>query len=96
MKRLSIVSGMMLLVGVLPAAEHDMAHELDEVARAATVMVDGDACERIVTPRALDYMFKKDPRDQWVDGDNYEVNDQAFHHREEDSDPSLASCAISV
>jgi hypothetical protein len=62
----------------LGAAERDMTRELDEVARAATVMVDGDACQRIVTPRALDYMFKKDPRDPWVDGDNYEVNDPAF------------------
>jgi len=62
----------------LAAAESDMVRELDEVARAATVMVDGDACQRIVTPRALDYMFKKDRSDPWVDGDNYEVNDQAF------------------
>jgi hypothetical protein len=62
----------------LGAAERDMTRELDEVARAATVMVDGDVCQRIVTPRALDYMFKKDPRDPWVDGDNYEVNDPAF------------------
>jgi len=78
MRLLLIVSGMILIAGVLPGAERDMARELDEVARAATVIVDGDACQRIVTPRALDYMFKKDPRDQWVDGDNYEVNDQAF------------------
>jgi len=62
----------------LDAAEKDMTRELDEVARASTVMVDGDLCQRIVTPRALDYMFKKDPRDPWVDGDNYEVNDPAF------------------
>ena len=62
----------------LGAAEKDMTRELDEVARASTVMVDGDLCQRIVTPRALDYMFKKDPRDPWVDGDNYEVNDPAF------------------
>jgi len=62
----------------LAAAEKDMARALDEVARTATVMVDGDACQRIVTPRALDYMFKKDPNDPWVDGDNYEVNDHAF------------------
>jgi hypothetical protein len=62
----------------LGAAERDMTRELDEVARAATVMVDGDACQRIVTPRALDYMFKIDARDPWVDGDNYEVNDPAF------------------
>jgi hypothetical protein len=62
----------------LGAAEKDMTRELDEVARASTVMVDGDLCQRIVTPRALDYMFKKDSRDPWVDGDNYEVNDPAF------------------
>ena len=62
----------------LGAAEKDMTRELDEVARASTVMVDGDLCQRIVTPRALDYMFKKDARDPWVDGDNYEVNDPAF------------------
>jgi hypothetical protein len=62
----------------LAAVARDMARELDGIARVATVMVDGDACRRIVRPRALDYMFKKDPRDPWVDGDNYEVNDQAF------------------
>jgi hypothetical protein len=68
----------MISLVLLAAEEPDMARELDEVARVATVMVDGDACQRIVTPRALDYMFKKDPRDPWVDGDNYEVNDQTF------------------
>lgn len=62
----------------LAAAETDMSRALDEVARTATVMVDGDTCQRIVTPRALDYMFKKDPNDPWVDGDNYEVNDEVF------------------
>jgi hypothetical protein len=62
----------------LTGAERDMARELDEIARIASVMMDGDACHRIVTPRALGYMFKNDPRDQWVAGDNYEVNDEAF------------------
>jgi len=37
----------------LGAAEKDMTRELDEVARASTVMMDGDLCQRIVTPRAL-------------------------------------------
>ncbi len=71
---------LLTVVALVPlvAAETDMARALDEVARAATVMVDGDACQRIVTPRALDYMFKKDPNDPRVDGDNYEVNDQVF------------------
>ncbi len=52
--------------------------QLDEIARIATAMVDGDICQRIVTPRALEYMSKKDPRDQWADSDNYDVNDAAF------------------
>ncbi|MDQ6676575.1 MAG: hypothetical protein M3Z09_04690 [Acidobacteriota bacterium] len=52
--------------------------QLDEIARAATAMVDGDRCQLIVTPRALAYMVKKDPRDPWVDADNYDVNDSPF------------------
>jgi hypothetical protein len=67
-----------LLTVTAGAADRDMAQELDDVARVATVMMDGDACQRIVTPRALEYMFKSDPRDPWLAGDNYEVNDQAF------------------
>jgi len=66
------------LLAPLGAAGRDMAAELDDVARIATVMVDGDLCRRIVTPRALEYMFKKDPRDPWVDSDNYDVDDRAF------------------
>jgi hypothetical protein len=68
----------LLLVIPLAGAGGDMAKELDEVARIASVMVDGDACQRIVTPRALEYMFKNDPRDPWLAGDNYEVNDREF------------------
>ena len=67
------------LLAPLAQADRDMARELDEVARVATAMVDGDLCQRIVTPRALEYMFKNDPRDEWVAGDNYEVNDEAFN-----------------
>jgi len=68
------------LVLLLPVsgADRGMAGELDEVARIASVIVDGDVCQRIVTPRALDYLFKNDPRDPWAAGDNYEVNDAAF------------------
>jgi len=75
MRRLLI--GIALSASAL-AAERDMAAELDTVARIATVMVDGDLCRRIVTPRALDYMFRNDPRDRWLAGDNYEVDDAAF------------------
>ena len=66
------------LLGPLAGADRDPGRELDEVARIASVMVDGDVCRRIVTPRALEYMFKNDPHDQWLAGDNYEVNDEAF------------------
>lgn len=66
------------LLAPLLAADSEIARQLDDVARTATVMVDGDVCRRIVTPRALEYMFKEDPRDPWAAGDNYEVNDTAF------------------
>jgi hypothetical protein len=52
--------------------------QLDEVARIAAVMVDGDACKRIVTPRALEAMAKVDPRDRWAGSDNYDVDHAAF------------------
>lgn len=55
-----------------------IARDLDEVARIAGVVVDGDVCERIVTARALEKMLKVDPRDRWAGSDNYDVNDQAF------------------
>jgi hypothetical protein len=66
------------LVAAERSIPNNVARELDEVARIATVMVDGDTCQRIVTTRALKYMFKQDARDQWAAGDNYEVNDEAF------------------
>jgi hypothetical protein len=69
---------LMVLCSPLFAVDRDVAAELDDIARVATVMVDGDVCRRIVTPRALEYMFRKDPRDQWLAGDNYDVNDAAF------------------
>jgi hypothetical protein len=53
--------------------------ELDDAARVASVMVDGDLCRKIVTARAMDYMFRTDPRDRYLAGDNYEVNHEAFN-----------------
>ena len=62
-----------------PLADNEaLAREFDEVARVATVMIDGDTCRRIVTPRALEYFLKQDPRDPWVASDNYDVNHEAF------------------
>ena len=55
-----------------------LERELDEIGRIATVMMDGDVCQRILTPRALAHIFRKDPRDQYADSDNYDVDDEAF------------------
>ena len=56
----------------------DVAGELDEVARVASVMVDGDVCERIMTPRAVQSFLKEDPRDKWAAADNFDVNHEAY------------------
>ncbi len=53
--------------------------ELETVARVGSVMVDGDICQKIVTPLAKEYMFKVDPKDPWLAGDNYDVDDVAFN-----------------
>jgi hypothetical protein len=56
----------------------EIVKQLDEVAHAATVMVDGDVCRRIVTPRASELMFSTDPKDKFLASDNYDVNAEAF------------------
>ena len=56
----------------------EIQRQLDEIGRVATVMVDGDACRRIVTRRALEFMQKRDPKDPYLDGDNYDVNDEPY------------------
>jgi hypothetical protein len=52
--------------------------DLQEIARVATAMIDGDVCQHIVTERALQHMLHSDPRDEWQAGDNYDVNDVPF------------------
>jgi len=56
-----------------------MQVELESVARVGSVMVDGDVCQRIVTDRAKEFLFASDPRDKFVAGDNYDVDDAAFN-----------------
>ncbi|MGH9664377.1 MAG: hypothetical protein ACRD9L_08155, partial [Bryobacteraceae bacterium] len=63
---------------ICAAGTGKLEQDLDEIGRVATIMIDGDACQRIVTQRALDHIFHQDPRDQWAAGDNYDVNDEAF------------------
>ncbi len=52
--------------------------DLQEMARVATIMIDGDVCQHIVTQRALQHMLQSDPRDEWQAGDNYDVHEAPF------------------
>lgn len=61
-----------------PQSQQQVLQKLEHVAGVATVMVDGDVCQRIVTPRAMEYMLRNPTKDQWADADNYDVNDAAF------------------
>jgi len=61
-----------------PPTKESVIRDLDEVARVATVMVDGDVCQRIMTERALSFMFAVDPRDPWAASDNFDVNDEPY------------------
>jgi hypothetical protein len=58
------------------AVPANLVNQLDEIARVASVMIDGDVCEHIVTPRAMKYVEGKIkvPGDKWAAGDNYDVN----------------------
>ena len=68
----------LLLIALPIFAETDVRKELDEVARVASVMLDGDICQRILTPRSAEYLTKEDPRDRWAGSDNYDVDHEAF------------------
>ena len=70
--------GLFLLPVAGFAQQKEMGKELEEVARIATVMIDGDACRRIQTPRSREFQLKQDKRDPWVGADNYDVDHQAF------------------
>lgn len=67
------------MTATMPDNAQQIEQELDRITRIAGVMVDGDVCQRIVTARALDFMFKKDPNDRFLAGDNYDVNAAEFN-----------------
>jgi hypothetical protein len=69
---------LLLALAVTLPAEDRFTQQLEEAARVASVMVDGDVCRRIVTARAMDYLLRTDPKDRFLAGDNYDVNAQAF------------------
>jgi hypothetical protein len=74
---LLLLAGGALLAGA--PTEAALEKRLDELARIGSVMVDGDVCQRIVTARAKLYLLKKDPRDEWIGSDNYDVHPEAFN-----------------
>ena len=69
---------MLLLCCTLSALAQErtasLAGELDMVARAATIMLDGDLCRRIQTPRSLGYLSTQNLPDPWFASDNFDVN----------------------
>lgn len=78
---LIMVAGVMLGEATLSAQQRTketVARDLEKLARVASVMVDGDVCQRIMTPRALQKMFSVDPNDRWAGSDNFDVNHQPY------------------
>src|SRR5262245_58980342 len=68
----------LLAAAAMLHAQDAFSRELDDAARVASVMIDGDTCRRIVTPRAMDFMLRTDPADRFLGSDNYEVDYAAF------------------
>jgi hypothetical protein len=67
-----------LSAACLLAQQEDRERALDRVARTASVMVDGDVCRHIQTPRSAQFLLQTDPRDPWKASDNFDVDDAAF------------------
>ncbi len=84
MRTVYLLALLMTLTSLAPAQDNPDALlpkrlELESLARVGSVMVDGDVCQKIVTPLAKEYMFKVDPRDEYLAGDNYDVDDVSFN-----------------
>jgi len=75
----SLMFAMLGIPKLSPDASVNMKRELDDVARVGSVVVDGDVCQKIVTQRAKEFLFARDPRDEFLAGDNYDVDDVAFN-----------------
>jgi hypothetical protein len=60
-------------------SRENLERDLDEVARVATVMLDGDLCQRIMTDRASSRMTVVDPKNRWAASDDFDVNPEAFN-----------------
>lgn len=84
MRTVYLLALLMILTPLASAQDNPNAllpkrQELESLARVGSVMVDGDVCQKIVTPLAKEYMFKVDPRDEYLAGDNYDVDDVSFN-----------------
>ncbi len=78
---LKFITGMALSTFFFPISGSGQAREqqrltkdLEKIARVATILVDGDVCQQIMTDRALKKIFTVDPRDPWAGSDNFDVN----------------------
>ena len=70
-----------LLLACVRASESaaTLSRDLDDIAKVATVMVDGDVCQRIVTAARTRVSCLNNPRAiKWADGDNYDVERCTF------------------
>ena len=84
-------------VGRMTAALHAQdrfTRELDDAARVASVMVDGDACRRIVTPRAMEFMLRTDAADRYPGERQLRRELQRIRRGQEDADPHFAAGLI--
>ena len=55
-----------------------LIRDLEEVARVASVMVDGDLCQRIMTERASARLTVVDPKNRWAASDDFDVNHENY------------------
>lgn len=61
-----------------PGDKELLSEILRGLAGVATVMVDGDVCQRIMTARALEKMFAVDPEDPYTGSDNFDVHHEPY------------------
>ncbi len=73
-----ILTILLLLIAGSAPAQDPLTAELDQVARTATAMVDGDVARGIQTKRSIEMMLEKNPRDHWAAADNYDVDHDAY------------------
>ena len=57
---------------------HETVDALVDLAKVASVMVDGEEAKRIITDDAFHHMTNKDPQYRFLSGDHYDVDHQAF------------------